>query len=251
MDTLNTAARILLLCLYHAHKAIMDGKVGTFDAGTSTLCGGLLLPIVSENNNIDTTDIQWCFLSVNLGDCKAYIISPSSRKLVEITTGVRTMGALSARDCGGRLGPQLSHGAPDLRNLEVRYSNCVKGDFILLMTDGVHDNFDPEFLGYLVSEINPEINSSWEDLAPAVSNTIRAEFTYKKLCEIIFSDNILTSETIIEKLLHYSFDITKCGRETMERTGGIKLPNDYKSFPGKMDHATCVCLEVGIYPTLK
>jgi len=29
-----------------------------------------------------------------------------------------------------------------------------------------------------------------------------------------------------------------------------KLPIDYKTYPGKMDHTSCICIRVGDLPTL-
>ena len=44
----------------------------------------------------------------------------------------------------GRLGPQLEGGEPDLRNLGVYVHLLDDGDLIALVSDGVHDNLDPE-----------------------------------------------------------------------------------------------------------
>ncbi len=59
-------------------------------------------------------------------------------------------------DPGGRLGPYLDAGAPDVRNLRVFFELCREGDTVLLMTDGIHDNLDPKSLGYacLISNTN-------------------------------------------------------------------------------------------------
>ena len=35
---------------------------------------------------------------------------------------------------------------PDLRNLSLYYHEFEEGDLLLLMSDGVHDNLDPEVL---------------------------------------------------------------------------------------------------------
>lgn len=57
----------------------------------------------------------------------------------DITTGNR-QNIHSVNDPGGRIGPQLPNGAPDLGNLRLYSVSCDEGDYILLMSDGVHDN---------------------------------------------------------------------------------------------------------------
>jgi len=86
-----------------------------------------------------------CVLA-NLGDCKAYHWSVRSKKVTDITRGNR-QNIHDVRDPGGRLGPQLDKGMPDLRNLSTREIVCDDGDIIFMVTDGVHDNLDPQYLG--------------------------------------------------------------------------------------------------------
>ncbi len=48
--------------------------------------------------------------------------------------------------------------------------------------------------------------------------------------------------------------ITHCMKQTEESRGfmelnpGLPLPHDYKKYPGKLDHTTCVCFEIGSLP---
>jgi len=49
------------------------------------------------------------------------------------------------------LGFVTSDGMVDLRNLELGFCTLNAGDFIVLCSDGVHDNLDPAFLGTLLS----------------------------------------------------------------------------------------------------
>lgn len=71
------------------------------------------------------------------------------------------------RDPGGRLGPQLSPGEPDLRNLTLGQALLDEGDFLLLCTDGVHDNLDPELLGLQPSDVGVKAKA-WDELTPEV-----------------------------------------------------------------------------------
>ena len=59
--------------------------------------------------------------------------------------------AIDARGCGTRA---------DLRNLTVMSEICERGDIILMMSDGVADNLDPEVLGQ-----EPSAGGNWRDVA--------------------------------------------------------------------------------------
>ena len=79
-----------------------------------------------------------------------------------------------ARDSGGRLGPANNEKAADplycadLSNLSLFGLPCEEGDLIVLMTDGVHDNLDPQHLGKrpvdMPRSMNLEPVESWENV---------------------------------------------------------------------------------------
>jgi hypothetical protein len=58
-------------------------------------------------------------------------------------------------------------------------------------------------------------------------------------------DHQLSPERITNKIMHHCLTVTGRGREWMEQNPKEKLPNDYVTYPGKMDHATTVCLKIG------
>ncbi len=45
---------------------------------------------------------------------------------------------------GGRIGPWIGQGAPDLRNLKLYFYGCEQDDICFVCSDGIHDNFDPQ-----------------------------------------------------------------------------------------------------------
>jgi hypothetical protein len=47
------------------------------------------------------------------------------------------------------------------------------------------------------------------------------------------------------KLIRHCINITRSSREFMENHPDKKLPPDYKRYPGKLDHSTCVAFKVG------
>src|SRR5690606_18103380 len=124
-----------------AHDTILaDLKKGddVFDLGTTTFIGGILF-------ELDSALDRWAFICASVGDCKAFLYRAASRTVVDITLFNRT--ELDVRDPGGRLGPHLKGGAPDTRNLQLFWEACDDEDIIILMSDGIHDNLDPELLG--------------------------------------------------------------------------------------------------------
>lgn len=138
-DITNTTqgVKYLLRGFQQAHLAIIKGRneENIFMAGTTTMLAGAILPLKNDQNN-------WVFLCVNLGDCKGYHYSVENQKVRELTVGNRSN---DPKDPGGRLGPYLSEGRPDLRNLSAHYSICNEGDYIILVSDGVHDNLGFKF----------------------------------------------------------------------------------------------------------
>ena len=60
------------------------------------------------------------------------------------------------------MGPFKQQKHPDLRNLHCSSVSLKEGDLVMMVSDGVHDNFDPEFLGLTPGEIGLSI-SSWSE----------------------------------------------------------------------------------------
>jgi hypothetical protein len=63
-------------------------------------------------------------------------------------------------------------GAPDLRNLSVHHIGCNEGDLVIICSNAVHDNFDPQVNGYNPNDLQSfviRLNQYYKDIA---SNTI-------------------------------------------------------------------------------
>jgi len=127
---------------------------------------------------------------VNIGDCKCFIWKESTKKVIDATLGNRNnLTTADIKDCGGRLGPYTEKGEPDLRNLDLNCAICEEGDIIILVSDGVHDNLDPQqigippykLLGAEALSIGPE--TKWADLdgetATRVKNELRCTILEK------------------------------------------------------------------------
>jgi len=232
---------LLLKAFSIAHIKIVEGKVGEdiWECGTTTLLGGVILPL-DEGRKRD--DPRFAFVCASVGDCKAFLYNPKSKKATEITLGNR--GGLDATDPGGRLGPFVGNGEPDLRNLRLFFTFCEKGDLILAMSDGVHDNLDPISLGKLPSDFGLS-SSSWKEIPDTEIEKLKNKYMTDKLVELISLEKDVTPKSVTLALIDHSMKTTQKSRDFMVNQPGKRLPSDYVEYPGKMDHTTCVCIRVG------
>jgi hypothetical protein len=130
-------------------------------------------------------------------------------------------------------------------------------DIILLVSDGVHDNFDPQHLGKSPTDLNVK-SDSWEEAekklpaeAEEAKNSFRKNLLKDMIMEIVKEGNPVEPRLINKKLLDYCWTITDTSRKFMVENPTKKLPFDFVQFPGKMDHATIVSLKIGgISPNL-
>ncbi|GAM18541.1 hypothetical protein SAMD00019534_017160 [Acytostelium subglobosum LB1] len=254
INTIRKAGSFLLGAMTAAHKGVIAGKSEVWESGTTTLIGGLLSKIRrSKNDNLknmskslrESTEAEWVFTGVTLGDCKSFHYSKKLKVFSDITKGNR-QNLSDARDPGGRLGPYVGNGEPDLRNLSVFYKLCDQDDLILLLSDGVHDNLDPQQLGVTPRELG--IDADTWDLSgqkyPDETDRVKNNFRTNWLHEHFNQDDQLTPQYITNQLLKHCTETTQTSRDFMENTSK-KLPQDYKLYPGKMDHNTCICFRVG------
>jgi len=234
------AGAVLLNAFEYAHNSIMEGKEAFWEAGTTTLLGGVLLEI---NKGTDKWTPQWEFVCASVGDCKAFCYA--NGEISDITQGNR-QNASDPRDCGGRLGPHLDEGKPDLRNLNLFCASCEEGDIIFVVTDGVHDNLDPQHLGKLPKDMPKEFNlhgDRWDDVDQAKA-TFAKNSSVTTLLQDLLND-ATTPKQVTDRLIEHCVSVTQKSRDYMESNNGKRIPDDYVEFPGKMDHTTCLCFRVG------
>jgi len=188
---------------------------------------------------------DWAFVFGSVGDCKVFLYNPSTASVTDITSVNRTQ-SLNAADCGGRLGPCDKNGKPDLRNLFVASATVRQGDLILVVSDGIHDNLDPELLGKFPSDLDDSIDegTNWKDLPPSLTARIKTRYREDTLASLI-NHTHTNPQDICQALVEYSRKVTYASRSFMEQHPSEELPEDYTLYPGKMDHTSCVCLSVG------
>lgn len=117
---------------------------------------------------------EWVYLCVSIGDCKALVYQPATGRLRDVTAGNRA-GSNSPVDPGPLLPFSASTKIPhalrtggslavdsDLRNLGCYYGTCNKDDIVIMVSDGVHDNFDPQQLGFTPQELKLDVRFLWE-----------------------------------------------------------------------------------------
>jgi len=140
----------------------------------------------------------------------------------------------------------------------------------MLCSYGVHDNLDPSSLGVDPEELSPSFaGMNWDDACKAnyqLAAEVKRQFSAKRLADLINGQgslfqtefgNIKTEDVpskgkdlVLEEacrdITEYCLRVTKTSRDFMETNPRDKLPKDYKRYPGKMDHTTCVLVRARI-----
>lgn len=204
-------------------------------------------PTITEPENPSAVS-RWGFVFGSVGDCKAFLWKSRTNTVTDVTYTNRTE-SLDARDCGGRLGPYVDKGLPDLRNLSLYITICEEGDIVIIVSDGVHDNLDPQSLGRTPGETDIELASyeSWKDVPSVLGEkykTRHREQLLRQLIQPVFPEAEVTCTGIVSRVVDYCQEKTTASRVFMETNPSLELPEDYARFPGKMDHTTCVCLKI-------
>jgi len=178
---------------------------------------------------------------------------------MDITWGNRA-NARDATDCGGRIGPYLGKkGDPDFRNKAFHFTPCKEGDFIIIVSDGVYDNFDPEHLGYAPGQLEAKGFTSddkeflkllssfndWSELPNELCMKAKEDYLCQTLENMIRKQGDNLTPTIITQMcLKQAWNTTEPSRKFMEVDGNRVEPTNYAEYPGKMDHTTCICYQI-------
>jgi len=266
---LRDVGHYLLQALSYCHHKIVEGKEDVWEAGTTTLLGGMLFrvkkPKEERKSNDENEKYRWVWICVSIGDCKAFHYKAAQKEIYDITAGNRR-NAYDAKDPGGRLGPYVGNGEPDVRNVTIYYTFCQENDLILVLSDGVHDNLDPQTLGKLPKDSGNRYSSidNWRAFATEkeaqeckdqfmkkflINELILGGESDERLRAKVFSppkseEPYVSPTPITGRIMKHCMSVTGSGREWMEQNPKEKLPMDYVLFPGKMDHATAVVIRV-------
>jgi hypothetical protein len=66
----------------------------------------------------------WTLLGISVGDCKIFHWVAAEKKVYDVTATNR-QEVEDAKDPGGRIGPYIDDGDPDLRNLDLLYVEII------------------------------------------------------------------------------------------------------------------------------
>jgi hypothetical protein len=242
---------VLLRSFNVAHRAIIEGKEDVFMAGTTTLLAGVLAEVDSEKN-------EWAAVVVSVGDCKCFVYNKNTDTVSDLTMGNRS-NLHDARDPGGRLGPYFESGDPDLRNLAAYFWPLHEGDILFAVSDGVHDNIEPEALGKSAFETAQILSATrhahlarvvptdanWTEMDQNVAEKLKTAHMTLRLEQIISSIPPAERENVgnlVSAVMRNAIDVTLASRSFMENNPDKPEPEDHALFPGKMDHTTVVAL---------
>jgi serine/threonine protein phosphatase PrpC len=239
-------AWVLVQAMAMAHEAIVSGYRDLHGIGTTTL--NICLVFV-------TPEEEKYLMIAGVGDCKVLLATETTHNQyavcqVECAKRLNT----KATDPGGRLGPYTGPPNfidPDLRNLAVTCIPLPKGKSIIFnMTDGVHDNLNPEMLGKEPCEIDTNLPPSikWSDLSfenyQAMATHYQNALFEHLINEVTVKKPESSLDKICEYITEYCHQVTSYGRDFMVSNPSKKEPSDKKLNPGKMDHCSIVAFEV-------
>ncbi len=185
----------------------------------------------------------------------ATIYNRYSSKITDITKGNRPAASVTnVNDPGGRLGPYVGkEGSADLRNLGLFTILCHPGDLIMILSDGVYDNLDPQQLNVPCAEVGLQ-SDDWEQADPEeaekAKDSYRCNFIANRLKPDGGDKEFTALAEFVDALLTHTRDVTEYSRKWMEEHPTARMPDARSkkrdpSFLGKMDHSTVVVTRVG------
>ncbi|XP_050305390.1 PP2C-like domain-containing protein CG9801 isoform X2 [Anthonomus grandis grandis] len=140
--------REVFVCLLRAfncaHDLILENK-----GMLTTLTVAVILPIKSKEARRDSDGSYVCCVC-NVGDTLAYVYSQKTG-IRELTKGSHDVNSnRDMRDALGALGP-VDGINPELSNLTLSITTLQKGDIVMVASDGLTDNFDPNVCKFTVN----------------------------------------------------------------------------------------------------
>ena len=176
-----------------------------------------------------------------------YRYSRRTGEVIEVTVGERVGGI---RDAGGHVG-----GRGDLTNLRLYSCVLEEGDLLVAVSDGVHDNLDPEVLHLPPSSCGLE-EETWAEVEGGRKDRAKREYKTNRLSSLIGRDPP-SPRWVAETIVRHVQDLTAPLRDAHEQ--GSRLQCDWASLPephrsslndqvrlsikngiGKFDHVTCL-----------
>ena len=260
----NPSSEILLGILKEAMDASQD-CILTHKATLTTL---------SIAVTCQTTAGTWAVFTISLGDSHMFVYSQRQQTLMELTIGSHpSNGVRCLNNCGGSLGPAIGT-LPDWEGLSYSFTPICKGDIVMLMTDGISDNFGlsktpNDSFGRIRTrtiEDNFALVSMTDTLLPTPhTNGCGHDTTLASCCQSSYElhrvirehcSEYTTARTLSKFLLEWVTKATEekrnflseCAKKDIDvRARGRDDPEFAKlrkKQVGKLDHATVLCYTV-------
>jgi hypothetical protein len=247
---LRKAGFCLLRALDEAHYGIIQTNTELNEAGSTTILGGLLLQVEGMEKKKNLLGVggsndkkpKWVYLCLSVGDCKTYHYSQKSGKFTDVTKGNRR-AVNDPCDPGGRIGLYVENERPDLRNIAFYITECEEDDILFVVSDGVHDNFDAQFMGIKPKDLNLPMEAWEENVKNPEEVTDKKHKWVVELLDRMFKDEV-SPQVITRRVIEHARGLTKKGREFTEQNPMKRVPRDEVLYTGKMDHTTCCAIKV-------
>jgi len=188
INSTHTCIRVLLEAVLFAAQSHVRCLS---DQNTTLLCG-MLAEIESPSSHH-----KWVYSGVSVGDTKLYRCSVQMGSVQEIT--MSDPQKESVRDAGGHLGEH-----PSFLNLHSICCVLDEGDILLSLSDGVHDNLEPEYLG-----ISPHYfgfpQKRWSELPQSTEvYELKKRFRETRLSQVIgIHSSEWSPQSITDKIMAY------------------------------------------------
>ncbi|ELP93098.1 hypothetical protein EIN_053430 [Entamoeba invadens IP1] len=233
--------------------------------GSCTLCGGVVVPLVPEEelkglqvNESDMVDSKsalrhrvdeykhttktdkmtekYQYIGVSVGDCKAYFVDRSLPKhnCVDLTYGSRLKSKIG-NDPGGRIGKTKEELTKmDLRN-GIYFAQMMHwNDYLIVCSDGIHDNLEPKTRGMSVEEVLPTKKGvKWNALTSEDVELINKNYSLAFLEEM--ESHAVSVHQFHQIIMDSVEGVVKDIRDFSEKYPLEAIPSQ---FSGKLDHAT-------------
>eukprot|EP01127_Copromyxa_protea_P016744 TRINITY_DN5030_c0_g1_i2.p1 TRINITY_DN5030_c0_g1~~TRINITY_DN5030_c0_g1_i2.p1 ORF type:complete len:960 (-),score=170.17 TRINITY_DN5030_c0_g1_i2:132-3011(-) len=248
--TTKAVAKILMNSVEAAHEALVLNK----DQKNSSV--SLLIGAAGKFESEHVVDEKdWYFCLASVGKCKAFAVSDN--KITEVTAPV---SGIFSVDTGGCIGP-LSGLTPDLSGLQLQTISLRASSYIIVTSDGVTDNFDPENLGFTPKQLESlltdeekksiSLTAEWSTIDQKTGGLLKSRYTVALMTHLLSRVETTNVEDvpkyIVNILIQYCEDITRDVRALMQKNSPIRgvAPKNTGRVHGKLDHASVVCFRLG------
>ena len=264
-----TLLGLLMEAMSQCHKCIMRNKATLTTLSIAVVCQ--LEDMATCSNNA-----SWVVFTATLGDSRVFIYSPCHQNFIETSIGSHPVdGERVVSNSGGALGPAIGS-MPDMENLAFSCIPVSAGDIVVLMTDGISDNFQPEMIRSNLVKNHQEVNQS-NDSSPVLTvaepsahltphshqsgDNVVTHACCQISCELQSAirnhheslQGYMSAQTISSHLVNVVIELTEekrqflaeCIEKGIDRDAQFAEKKRQKT--GKLDHATVLSYKIGQY----